>query len=498
MAQQEEFEPTEPLDNFWHMQPSLPKCDASVIETKTRVGSYNILWDLGQGEFGKVRACQPRGEAGKGCPAGEYALKTIYKKGVTAKRDLRRAIRAVTRMGLEVEALTKLSPHPSICGLIAALHTPEYIHLVMERADYDLYDFFETGVPEVEAKHVIGRVASALAHCHDNLIAHRDIKPENVLIAGSPRLKCRVMLCDFGLCAKMTQKSWHLCDFVGSPGFFAPELLGGGTYDGRLIDVWSLGCLLLEMLLGHQMFHETWVKLYQDKDLGDGTKLRRRMMASITTLDPVLFQRTGRSEELRTLLLHGVLVPKVTQRFTMSQVLNSAWLATPKREALKSDASIARASPTSKEIELLNASPAQAARTLGVSVNGSESITLPSVPGAIKDETEASMIVPRRSFTSLTTPCEIKDASVRAHAPAPRAKRWLTFFLPLRRVKVPICLGRTRLRHQIPAGAPRSSLVERRPAARRSRRCTCQMFSRRWQDPQPTVSPPPRRRRRTR
>ena len=170
----------EPLDNFWHMQASLPKCDASVIETKTRVGSYNILWDLGQGEFGKVRACQPRGEAGKGCPAGEYALKTIYKKGVTAKRDLRRAIRAVTRMGLEVEALTKLSPHPSICGLIAALHTPEYIHLVMERADYDLYDFFETGVPEVEAKHVIGRVASAqsvalerLPHRHAGATARR-------------------------------------------------------------------------------------------------------------------------------------------------------------------------------------------------------------------------------------------------------------------------------------------------------------------------------------
>ena len=150
----------EPLDNFWHLQTALPKCDSSIIETKNRIGDYNVLWDLGQGEFGKVRACQPRGEASKGC---EYALKSIYKKGVTAKRDLRRAIRAVTRIGLEVEALNALSPHPSICGLIAALHTPEFIHLVMERADYDLYDFFETGVPESEAKHVIGRVASALA-----------------------------------------------------------------------------------------------------------------------------------------------------------------------------------------------------------------------------------------------------------------------------------------------------------------------------------------------
>ena len=53
---------------------------------------------------------------------------------------------------------------------------------------------------------------------------HRDLKPENILIAGSVRLRARVMLCDFGLCARLPDGDAGLSDFVGSPGFYAPEV----------------------------------------------------------------------------------------------------------------------------------------------------------------------------------------------------------------------------------------------------------------------------------
>ena len=38
-----------------------------------------------------------------------------------------------------------------------------------------------------------------------------------------------------------------LCDFCGSPGFFAPEIVCNSTYDGKCADVWSIGCVLLEV-----------------------------------------------------------------------------------------------------------------------------------------------------------------------------------------------------------------------------------------------------------
>ena len=214
-------------------------------------------------------------------------------------------------------------------------------------------------------------------------------QPENVLIAGSPRLKSRVMLCDFGLCARMKPGQFKLSDFVGSPGFFAPEVLTDEPYDGRKIDVWSLGCVLLEMLLGHQVrcraaralagallnephlwfvlslvffgnalpvrsgvaftahargvsldgvaptcrrgrrqpFHDLWVRLYQEKDFGDGSKFRRRIMGAVTKADPILFEHTGRSEALRTVLVHGMLTTDEDDRLSAEELCGSPWLA---------------------------------------------------------------------------------------------------------------------------------------------------------------------------
>ena len=153
------------------------------------------------------------------------------------------------------------------------------------------------------------QLARAISHCHAHNVAHRDLKPENVLIAGSNRLKSRVMLCDFGLCALYTSEQRGLTDFVGSPGFYAPELLSDEPYDGEKIDVWSLGAVLLEMLLGHSQFDQMWLGVYKKeaKDLGDGTVLRRKLAHVLNELDPILFEHTGRSSGLRDLLVLGLL-----------------------------------------------------------------------------------------------------------------------------------------------------------------------------------------------
>ena len=89
-----------------------------------------------------------------------YARTTSPTMQIIGKRDLRRAIRAIKRIGLEVEALRALSPHENINGLVDALHTPDNVHLVLERADSDLYDWYEGPVSEVEARHVTGQVRS--------------------------------------------------------------------------------------------------------------------------------------------------------------------------------------------------------------------------------------------------------------------------------------------------------------------------------------------------
>lgn len=66
--------------------------------------------------------------------------------------------------------------------------------------------------------------------------------------ADDSRAPHLVKLIDFGLCTKaMTPEYDALRDFCGSPGFFAPEMLLADSYDGFKADVWSVGCILLEV-----------------------------------------------------------------------------------------------------------------------------------------------------------------------------------------------------------------------------------------------------------
>ena len=69
--------------SLWQNQAALPELDPNLRETHGRVGKYLVLWDLGQGEFGKVRACvvDKNADAASG-KDGEYALKSVNKNDV--------------------------------------------------------------------------------------------------------------------------------------------------------------------------------------------------------------------------------------------------------------------------------------------------------------------------------------------------------------------------------------------------------------------------------
>jgi serine/threonine protein kinase len=103
-----------------------------------------------------------------------------------------------------------------------------------------------------------------------------------------------VKLIDFGLCTKAVTSDYDaLRDFCGSPGFFAPEMLLADSYDGFKADVWSVGCILLEvrsattsvyakglsmltkiwcdgqLVLGNAAFSSEWMAIYDLSVLKD-------------------------------------------------------------------------------------------------------------------------------------------------------------------------------------------------------------------------------------
>lgn len=150
--------------------------------------------------------------------------------------------------------------HPHIVPVFEAGETDGLLYIAMRYvAGQDLRALLDrTGpLPVGTTARIAGQVASALdaAHAHD--LVHRDVKPGNVLVAAGTDSEHpeHVYLTDFGL----TKKSLSLTgftsvgQFVGTLDYVAPEQISGRPVDGRC-DVYSLGCVVYEMLVGGPPF----------------------------------------------------------------------------------------------------------------------------------------------------------------------------------------------------------------------------------------------------
>ncbi|GAA2771053.1 protein kinase domain-containing protein [Streptomyces showdoensis] len=146
--------------------------------------------------------------------------------------------------------------HPHIVPVFEASETEGMLYIAMRYVpgqDLRALEDREGALDPVTTGRIAIQVASALdaAHAHD--LVHRDVKPGNILVAeGTDRDHPEhVYLTDFGL----TKKSLSLTgfttvgQFVGTLDYVAPEQISGKPVDGRC-DVYSLGCVVFEMLTG--------------------------------------------------------------------------------------------------------------------------------------------------------------------------------------------------------------------------------------------------------
>jgi serine/threonine protein kinase len=111
---------------------------------------------------------------------------------------------------------------------------------------------FHKRLPENIVKEFLRQLVRAVQYLHDANIIHRDIKPENVLLCDDGRVK----LADFGCCCRLKSDTQRRKTFCGTLDYVAPEMVGGDGY-GKSVDVWALGVLAYEMLVGRPPFDYT-------------------------------------------------------------------------------------------------------------------------------------------------------------------------------------------------------------------------------------------------
>jgi serine/threonine-protein kinase len=204
------------------------------------IPGYEILGVLGRGGMGVVYKARD-------VRLGRLVALKMILAGAYAGPD------EVARFRREAEAIARLA-HPNIVQVYAAGEHDGVPYFVLEHVEGGSLARRLSG-PSLgvrEAAQVVELLARAVHYAHSRGIVHRDLKPANVLLTadGTPKIT------DFGLARKTdTEEHTRTGAVFGTPAYMAPEQASGKTRDiGPAVDVYALGSVLYELLLGRPPF----------------------------------------------------------------------------------------------------------------------------------------------------------------------------------------------------------------------------------------------------
>lgn len=155
----------------------------------------------------------------------------------------------------EISLLRDLEESPHIVKLLDILWDGSKVYLVMEYLDLDLAQYLamrEMPLPSEMTRNFLWQLLQGVAAAHSKRVIHRDLKPQNILI---DRTTNTLKVADFGLARTYsignTRPYTHE---VVTLLYRAPELLLGSPIYSAPVDMWSVGCIFAEMVLGSPLF----------------------------------------------------------------------------------------------------------------------------------------------------------------------------------------------------------------------------------------------------
>ncbi|XP_047412966.1 cyclin-dependent kinase-like 3 [Sciurus carolinensis] len=195
---------------------------------------YETLGKVGEGSYGTVMKCKHK-------DTGQIvAIKIFYEKPE----------KSINKIATREIKFLKQFRHENLVNLIEVFRQKKKIHLVFEFIDHTVLDELQHychGLENKRLRKYLFQILRAIEYLHNNNIIHRDIKPENILVSQSGITK----LCDFGFARTLAAPGDIYTDYVATRWYRAPELVLKDTSYGKPVDIWALGCMIIEMATGN-------------------------------------------------------------------------------------------------------------------------------------------------------------------------------------------------------------------------------------------------------
>eukprot|EP01134_Creolimax_fragrantissima_P001671 CFRG1671T1 len=195
---------------------------------------------LGQGGFAKV-----------------YKVRCVESGKIFALKKLRGRLTKTSESGLMEQKAMSQCQATNVLQCYTTFVMRGSVFMLLECLDMDLSDLIREhtkGLPHAVVRHIVRGILNGVSAIHDESIIHRDIKPANILLATTG---AKVKITDFSLaCSTDIIAGKPRSPQVFNLPYRAPELcLGSKTYKTE-VDIWAVGCMLAEMVLGQKLFKE--------------------------------------------------------------------------------------------------------------------------------------------------------------------------------------------------------------------------------------------------